>query len=101
MAEWGRHVFESEAVGCSGCHALDREGSDRKRHDVGSRAKGDSEAELRTPPLLFVGATAPYFHDGRYATLEALLDDNIDRMGSTSQLHPDERAALLAFLRTL
>ena len=42
-----------------------------------------------------------YFHDGRYATLEALLDDNLDRMGSTSQLKGEDREALLAFLRTL
>jgi DNA-binding beta-propeller fold protein YncE len=101
LAERGRHLFESTSVGCSGCHVLDREGSDRKRHEVGSAALGDVEEAFRTPPLVFVGETAPYFHDGRYATLEALLDDNIDRMGSTTQLKGEDRAALLAFLRTL
>jgi DNA-binding beta-propeller fold protein YncE len=101
LASRGRRIFESEEVGCSGCHALDREASDRRRHDVGSRGRLDGDHEFRTPPLLFVGETAPYFHDGRYPTLEALLDDNIDRMGSTSQLKGDDRGALLAFLRTL
>src|SRR6185312_16058815 len=93
----GRELFTSEAVGCSGCHDLAHEASDRRPHDVGSVSKADTTPAFRTPPLLYVGGTAPYFHDGRYATLEALLDDNIDRMGSTSQLSHDDRGALLAF----
>jgi len=97
----GRELFTSEAVGCSGCHDLAQEASDRHTHDVGSVSKADTTASFRTPPLLFVAGTAPYFHDGRYATLEALLDDNLDRMGQTSQLTPQDRGALLAFLRTL
>ena len=75
--------------------------SDRKPHDVGSHASGDSDKAFRTPPLLFLAGTAPYFHDGRYATLEAVIDDNLDRMGSTTQLTAGDRGALLAFLRTL
>ncbi len=97
----GRDLFESEAVGCGGCHVLEQGTSDRRLHDVASRSKRDETASFRTPPLLFVAGTAPYFHDGRYPTLEALLDDNLDRMGSTSQLSPQDRGALLAFLRTL
>jgi len=53
---------------------------------VGSRARGDHTGGFRTPPLLYIGSTAPYFHDGRYATLEQLLEDNLDRMGHTSHL---------------
>jgi DNA-binding beta-propeller fold protein YncE/cytochrome c553 len=101
LAERGRAVFSSAEVGCSGCHKLETEASDRGLHDVGSRAKNDASGAFRTPPLLHVGATAPYFHDGRYATLEQLLDDNLDRMGSTSQLSRDDLRALAAFLRTL
>lgn len=100
-ADRGRALFTSAEVGCSGCHRLDTEASDRALHDVGSRAKNDTSGAFRTPPLLHVGATAPYFHDGRYATLEQLLDDNLDRMGSTSQLSRDDLQALAAFLRTL
>jgi mono/diheme cytochrome c family protein len=97
----GRVIFGADEAGCAGCHALDHGGSDHAPHNVGSRSKTDHVDAFRTPPLRFVAGTAPYFHDGRYATLEALLDDNLDRMGSTSQLSRDDRDALLAFLRTL
>ena len=97
----GHELFTSEKVGCSGCHDLAHDGSDRHPHDVGSGAKADTGSTFRTPPLLFVAGTAPYFHDGRYATLEALLDDNLDRMGQTTHLTGEDRTALLAFLRTL
>ena len=97
----GRAIFTSEKAGCSGCHRPETEYSDRKVHDVGSRAQADVSATFRTPPLLHVGATAPYFHDGRYPTLERLLADNFDRMGQTSHLPPGDVHALAAFLRTL
>jgi DNA-binding beta-propeller fold protein YncE len=97
----GRELFTSEKVGCSGCHDLARAGSDRAPHDVASKTSTDVAASFRTPPLVFVAGTAPYFHDGRYATLEALLDDDLDRMGQTSHLSAADRAALLAFVRTL
>jgi mono/diheme cytochrome c family protein len=99
--ERGKALFESEEVGCSGCHVLDQGTSDHRVHDIGSRSKHDDSGAFRTAPLLFVAETAPYFHDGRYPTLEALLDDNLDRMGSTSQLKGEDRSALLAFLRSL
>lgn len=97
----GRDLYMSDKLGCNSCHDLNHGTSDRDVHDVGSKAKGESRAAFRTPPLSMLEATAPYFHDGRYATLEALLDDNLDRMGQTSHLAADDRAALLAFLRTL
>jgi mono/diheme cytochrome c family protein len=101
LAMRGRALFTSENVGCSGCHKLDTEASDRALHVVGSRGVNDTTDGFRTPPLLFVGSTAPYFHDGRYATLEQLLTDNLDRMGQTTSLSPDDMLALAAFLRTL
>ena len=51
--------------------------------------------------LYFIAGTPPYFHDGRVSTLEALIEQNADRMGRTSHLSPEDRAALVAFLRTL
>jgi len=101
LIERGRRLFGSESVGCAGCHLPAEGASDRRLHDVGSRAKGEVSRRFRTPPLLFVGGTPPYFHDGRYPTLEALLDDNNDRMGSTLQLGAGDREALLAYVRTL
>jgi cytochrome c peroxidase len=97
----GRDLFVSAEVGCGSCHALDQEASDRRLHDVASRAKSDEGRRFRTPPLLFLAGTAPYFHDGRYPTLEELLEDNLDRMGSTTHLSDADITALAAFLRTL
>ena len=56
---------------------------------------------FKTPSLLYVGGTPPYYHDGHAATLEELVEKNHDRMGHTDHLKPAERAALVAFLRTL
>ena len=75
--------------------------SDRAVHIVGTRSRNDTTDGYRTPPLIFVGGTAPYYHDGRYPTLEALLADNLDRMGQTSHLPPEDLSALAAYLRTL
>ncbi|MBK8254672.1 MAG: c-type cytochrome [Polyangiaceae bacterium] len=101
LAARGKELFASPEVGCANCHALDREASDRAVHTVGTRSKADTTDGYRTPPLLFVGGTGPYFHDGRYETLEALLADNYDRMGTTSHLSKDDLSAIAAFLRTL
>ncbi len=101
LAARGRAIFTSEEVGCSGCHRVETDFSDRTLHDVGSRTATDASAAFRTPPLLHVGSSAPYFHDGRYPTLENLLADNFDRMGQTSRLSGDDLAALTAYLRTL
>jgi cytochrome c peroxidase len=97
----GKAVFQSDQVGCVWCHKLEQDASDRSLHDVGSRAKDEDRAQLRTPPLRFIDGAGPYFHDGRYSTLEAVLDQNLDRMGNTTQLSADDRAALAAFLRSL
>jgi cytochrome c peroxidase len=101
MVQRGKAVFESNQVGCVWCHKLDQAASDRSLHDVGSRAKDEERASFRTPPLRSVDGAGPYFHDGRYATLEAVLDQNLDRMGNTTSLSTEDRAALLAFLRSL
>jgi cytochrome c peroxidase len=102
----GEALFHDATTGCAGCHTPEREYSDRQRSRLDLRAANASfvskeQPVYRTPSLRFVGGTPPYLHDGGAATLEALLDANHDRMGMTSQLAADERAALLAFLRTL
>jgi cytochrome c peroxidase len=69
--------------------------------------KGSFEPELeddwrfKTPSLLYVGGTPPYYHDGSSSTLEELIERNGNRMGHTKQLSNGDRAALIAFLRTL
>ena len=49
----------------------------------------------------FVGGTAPYFHDGRYASLRSLLIDADGKMGKTRHLSKDDLDALEAYMRSL
>jgi cytochrome c peroxidase len=96
----GAEIFHASETGCASCH----DGgtlTDRVAHDVGSKAKADAAPKFDTPSLRFVGGTAPYFHDGRYATLRALLVDTSGEMGHTKQLSQADLAALEAYLRTL
>jgi cytochrome c peroxidase len=106
LAEQGKKIFEGRAR-CSSCHATGDAGSPMGPmaiRGVGVAAFGfDAEpsATFKVPSLRFVSGTAPYFHDGSAKTLEQLIDEDHDRMGHTSDLTADERAALVAYLRTL
>lgn len=103
----GQAIFGSEGARCAKCHVPESDYTDRMAYPFSPKLpppagfEDDPKAEYKTPSLRFVGGTAPYFHDGRYSTLEALIDQNNDRMGQTSSLTKDDRAALVAFLRTL
>jgi mono/diheme cytochrome c family protein len=95
----GRAIFAGEQAGCSGCH-IDGSSVDATKHELNKGAH-DFVTAFDTPSLRFVGSTAPYFHDGRYGTLEALLADPASTMGRSATLSPDDRAALAAYLRSL
>jgi len=98
-ARRGRELFFAEQNGCASCHVGG--GTDAHIHDVGSRTNADSAARFDTPSLRFVRGTAPYFHDGRYPTLNDVLRANDSQMGHTSHLLPADIAALAAYLETL
>jgi len=66
--------------------------------------------KFRTPTLRNIALTAPYMHDGRFSTLEEVLDhyaegghgvENEDPNISGFALSERKKAALLAFLHTL
>jgi DNA-binding beta-propeller fold protein YncE/mono/diheme cytochrome c family protein len=97
----GRDLFESSATGCGSCHMSDGTFTDGNRHDVKSKAKGDPHRRFDTPSLRFVAGTAPYFHDGRYPTLRALLVGSDGKMGHTAKLSSGQLDALEAYLKTL
>jgi DNA-binding beta-propeller fold protein YncE len=99
-ARRGKAIFDSDEVGCAGCHAGGAS-TDGLRHDVKSRAPFDTHAAFDTPSLRFVGRTAPFFHDGRFATLHDLLVQSDGKMGHTSQLSPADLDALEAYLSSL
>lgn len=101
----GKELFESAEVGCRACH-VGPETTDRVAVPLTPMLfregfAHEPEKEFKTPSLLHVGGTPPYYHDGSAATLEELIEQNRDRMGKTSQLSAEDRAALAAFLRSL
>ncbi|WP_394836083.1 hypothetical protein LVJ94_04150 [Pendulispora rubella] len=96
----GEAIFRSAEAGCAICHGTDGRSPDGERHDVKSHTRGDALRTFDTPSLRFVGGTAPYFHDGRYATLHELLVASNGKMGNTEHLHADELAALEAYVRS-
>jgi DNA-binding beta-propeller fold protein YncE/mono/diheme cytochrome c family protein len=96
----GADIFRSEQAECASCHtgaAL----TDGDTHDVESGPKGAHPRTFDTPSLRFIARSAPYFHDGRYATLGDMLAGSDGSMGHTSHLSPEDRAALQAYLETL
>lgn len=96
----GKALFDSPKTGCATCHVGG--GSDKKTHDVGSRASTDRRRAFETPSLIDVSRRAPYFHDGRFESLEALLQDPHGEDSSAPKpLEKAEITALEAYLKTL
>jgi cytochrome c peroxidase len=107
-------------LGCAGCHAGSLM-SDNRYHYIGVRPAAEDpgreavtldpadQGAFRTPSLRNVALRPAYMHDGRFTTLEQVVDF-YDRGGDFSapnkppvirplNLTPGQRAALLAFLR--
>lgn len=102
----GKQLFEDDTVQCAKCHVPATEYTDRTPYPLRAlppRAGFDVEpnGSFKTPSLLFVAGTAPYFHDGSQATLEDLIENNGSRMGNTAKMSPEDKAALVAYLKTL
>jgi DNA-binding beta-propeller fold protein YncE len=94
----GKKLFDSAEVGCRSCH----DGatySDQTTH----KFTGSTLPQADTPSLIGLAASAPYFHDGSAATLEALLRDRgaVHGMAETAKLTDQQTADLIAFLETL
>ncbi|MDI1432296.1 cytochrome C peroxidase [Polyangium sorediatum] len=101
LVQRGKAIFHSTQAGCGTCHHEEGAWTDHTAHDVSSRADADVAATFDTPSLRFVGGTAPYFHDGRYATLRSLLVDSDGKMGHTKHLAKEDLDALEAYMRSL
>ncbi len=125
-AEQGKQAFAK--VGCAACHTPDMAGvegiySDFLLHRLDDRSKGSGgygsrvippvplpEAyplpeEWKTPPLWGVADSAPYFHDGGSASLEAAIlrhhGDAEDVTMGYKALPASDRQAVIKFLKTL
>ncbi|MFL5334131.1 MAG: cytochrome c peroxidase [Geminicoccaceae bacterium] len=111
-------LFNGKA-GCAACHS-GWAFTDHAFHDIGlpgidpgrGRAIGLPAADhaFKTPGLRELARTAPYMHDGRFATLDQVLDHYAGGIIDRPTLSPDlrrlvltatERSQLLAFLATL
>lgn len=99
-ADRGRALFFSKSAGCAGCHSgplftdqgfhalgLPAFGPGRTRmfdpipRDVGRMGKTNllqDAYRFRTPSLRNVALTAPYGHNGAYATLDAMIRHHLD-----------------------
>jgi len=94
----GEKLFDSAELGCRSCH----DGAaytDQDKHKFTSATLPEAD----TPSLLGVAASAPYYHDGSAATLEALLRDRgrVHGMAEAAKLNDTQVADLVAFLETL
>ena len=94
----GEKLFDSTELGCRSCH----EGkmfTDQVKHEF----KAATLPEADTPSLIGLAASAPYYHDGSAATLEALLRDRgrVHGMSETAKLSDKQVNDLIAFLETL
>lgn len=104
----GQAVFET--AGCVACHTpplytsstradIDVIGTDAAAGESPVRGTG----YWRVPSLRGVGGNAPYLHHGAFTTLEAMFDPDRDEPGHPFglELSADDRADLIAFLRTI
>jgi cytochrome c peroxidase len=102
----GEELFSSKALGCADCHPPTRGYTTRQAYPLpllplAAGFDEDPNGRYKIPGLTFLAGRAPYFHDGSAASLEELIANNGSRMGNTAQLTDAERAALVAFLKTL
>jgi cytochrome c peroxidase len=84
-------------AGCQACH-LPPSFDKKDVEDVLSGGK------FKIPSLRVVSDTAPYFHDGRFATLEEAMRymwSYLQKAGTTETLTEDDLRDLLEFLRIL
>lgn len=115
----GQALFNG-AAGCARCHATNAQVSDNA-HNTGLDATitdvGAGQGRFKAPSLRNVSVRPPYMHDGRFATLEAVVEfyDNGVRnnpsldprlRGPNGQpqrlnLSPAQKGALVAYMRTL
>ncbi len=71
-AERGKKLFFTKEIGCGTCHPGPLY-TDRKLHDVASKGRYDRRKTFDTPTLIECWRTAPYMHDGQYATMKELF----------------------------
>lgn len=111
----GLSVFRGKG-NCFACH-IGPNFTDERFHNTGvawADGKladiGAGRGDFKTPTLREVALTAPYMHDGSLRTLEAVVDfyseggrpnPDLDPQIQPRHFSPEEKRALVAFLRSL
>ena len=110
----GMELFYSPHAGCGSCHSgFNFNGNWRDSQGVTGESafanNGVGNQPMRVPTLRNIVLTAPYMHDGRFNSLEAVLDHyaevakepSSDPKLRTFDLSSNDRADLIAFLHAL
>lgn len=92
----GRFVFEE--LGCADCHSGDRL-TKNSIEDVGLDDGLAGHRQFNPPSLRSLSQTAPYFHDGRAASIEEVIDRFEHRL--VNKLSPPQRELLIEYLKSL
>jgi cytochrome c peroxidase len=129
LVNMGRELYFSSKTNCVTCHSVNLTGSGiyyggrstvRNTSNIGLDVKysdeGAGNGNFRIPNLMNVSLTAPYMHDGRYNTLEEVVEHynsgvknhpNLDPLflknGKVIKLNLTslEKKALIKFMETL
>ncbi|MFZ1750741.1 MAG: cytochrome c peroxidase [Saprospiraceae bacterium] len=138
LEKMGRDLFNSQKAKCSSCHGgnnlsaldgptdayggssigtQDLRGATNIGLDLVYKDQGLGDGKFKIPGLRNIELTAPYMHDGRFSTLEDVIDHYsegikphkdldekfMDKKGNVVQLHLTslDKKALVAFLKTL
>lgn len=115
----GKNLFQAK---CASCHteplfsnyAFINNGLDETFTDLGRgqiTLDPADNGKFKVPSLRNVAMTYPYMHDGRFYSLEQVLDHYSNGIKNSSTLHPslqngipmteDEKKAIITFLKTL
>jgi len=121
----GMELFNTEEGDCFHCHGTAlftdniprNNGLDLNPSDGLMEVTGDPKdlGRFKTPTLRNIDLTAPYMHDGRFATLEEVVEFYSTGVNNTAttdplmvyafdggvQLSTEDKAALVAYLKTL
>ena len=98
----GKKLFFSKSLGCVRCHPPPLY-TDKRLHNIGSASPIDLHQSFDVPTLIELYRTAPYLHDGRFATVEELLKKGKGFRGweGLKELGEKELQDLEAFLNSL
>lgn len=90
----GQRVFDD--AGCTSCHTPTTDYTDGQMHTF-------REQKVRTPSLIGVALSAPYYHDGSVATLGQLIRSHEENnpMAVGKELSDDDLVDLERFLKSL